>query len=242
MTPDMNEMQHARDALRFWVERVGRIAGLKDAHQKSDSDEITAFAVTTDRGERYILKNITAKLNAKRVETEYDLLQHLQAFDVPVAVPIPSDNGQLGVEDQDRIYLLYPMLPVDRAPPTDIGRAYANIALPGLHLSGSLDETRLGVTKADQRRIPYDRIRLADQYLLFFDGADHRSFLGHPAGPGRPERDPRFQELIKLSTTAFLDAYLKKDPTALAWLQGTGMKKALGADGAWELKTPGRVK
>jgi predicted dienelactone hydrolase len=122
------------------------------------------------------------------------------------------------------------------------GRAYANIALPGLHLSGSLDQTRLGVTQAEQRRVPYDRIRLADQYLLFFDGADHRSFLGHPAGPGRPERDPRFHQLIKLSTTAFLDAYLKKDPTALAWLGGGGMKRALGADGVWEMKTPGQVK
>ena len=136
MTPDMNEMQHARDALRFWVERVGRIAGLKDAHQKSDSDEITAFAVTTDRGERYILKNITAKLNAKRVETEYDLLQHLQAFDVPVAVPIPSDSAQLCVEDQDRIYLLYPVLPVDHdITPADTQRVYANIgaAVARLH-------------------------------------------------------------------------------------------------------------
>ncbi len=116
------------------------------------------------------------------------------------------------------------------------GRSYANIALPGLHMSGSRDETRLGVTAADERRIPYDRIRLADQYLMFFDGADHRSFLGHPAGPDRPQRDPRFQQLIKMSTSAFLDAYLKNDPEAKAWLRGPGVKKALAKDGVWEFK------
>lgn len=116
------------------------------------------------------------------------------------------------------------------------GQSYGNIALPGLHISGSADEARLGMTKAHERRIPFDHIRLADQYLLLFDGADHRSFLGHPPGPERPPRDPRFQQLIKMSTTAFWDAYLKGEPAAKNWLTGGGLRRALGTDGTWEIR------
>ena len=121
-------MQQAQDALRSWAQRVGRIVELEAAPHGLVNAEITAFAVGTDRGKRFILKNIAGKLNAQRIETEYALLVHLQSCGVPVAVPILSDSGQLILKDQERIYVLYPMLPVDHdTRHLGIKQVYANI-------------------------------------------------------------------------------------------------------------------
>ncbi|MBN1936295.1 MAG: phosphotransferase [Anaerolineae bacterium] len=152
----MAEIQRARDALRFWAQRIGPAAGLEAAHQNWAGGEATVWAVTTERGERFILKNVAGGPAVKRIETEYDLLRHLQASGVPVAVPILSDDGQPGVEDQGRIYLLYPLLPVDHdIPPTDIKHVYAHIgaAVARLHKAlavypGHIDSWTMNLPRA----------------------------------------------------------------------------------------------
>ncbi len=135
---ESGEMGRARAVLLSWARRVGPIAGLEAAYQGWAGGEATAFAVTTERGEQFVLKNIRGKLNAERVDTEYDLLRHLQASGVPVAVPVPPDGGRLCVEDRDGVYLLYPMLPVDHAVPSDgVEQVYAHIgaAVARLHVA-----------------------------------------------------------------------------------------------------------
>ncbi len=132
----MTEIQRARDALGFWTKHIGPITGLEVTHQNRAGGEVAVWTATTEHGEQFILKDITGNLNARRVKTEYDLLRHLQAHGVPVAVPVLSDDGQPDVKDQERLYLLYPLLPDDHSiPPADIKRVYANIgaAVARLH-------------------------------------------------------------------------------------------------------------
>jgi len=133
-----SEMRRARAALGAWAGHIGPIAALEVAHPGWAGGEATAFAVTTKRGERFILKNAAGKLNAERIDTEYNLLRHLQAFGVPVALPILPDSGQLCVRDQNDVYLLYPMLPADHTiAPTGVEQVYANIgaAVARLHVA-----------------------------------------------------------------------------------------------------------
>jgi Ser/Thr protein kinase RdoA (MazF antagonist) len=133
-----SEMRRARAALCAWAGHIGPIAALDVEHPGRAGGEATAFAVATKRGEQFVLKNIAGSLNAERIGTEYKLLRHLQAFGVPVAVPILPDSGQLCVRDQDGVYLLYPMLPADHAiPPGGIEEVYANIgaAVARLHMA-----------------------------------------------------------------------------------------------------------
>ena len=135
----MTEIRRARDALGFWAQRIGPIVGLEAAHQGWAGDETTTFTVTTECGERFILKNIAGSPNAERIGTEYDLLRHLHAFRVPVAVPVLPDSGQLCVEDRERLYVLYPLLPADHTvPPTDVERVYANIGAAVARLHSAL--------------------------------------------------------------------------------------------------------
>jgi predicted dienelactone hydrolase len=127
------------------------------------------------------------------------------------------------------------------SPPVPVYRGrfeevYAGIRIPGLHLVGTLDESRNTRTKSDDRRIPYDNIDKADQYLVTLNGADRDVFSGRVRpGPGS-DNEAQGQDLVRMSTTAFLDAYLKQDDEAQTWLRDGGLKAALGKRGVFEQK------
>jgi predicted dienelactone hydrolase len=118
---------------------------------------------------------------------------------------------------------------------SDYSIAFSKIKIPVFHMTGTLDDSPIGETKAADRRVPFDRINHADQFLVTFRDADHMVFSGHLAGQNG-ERDAFFQKFILSSSTAFWDAYLKGDATAKAWLTGKGFQTALGDDGKFEEK------
>jgi len=122
----------------------------------------------------------------------------------------------------------------------DLDAAFGAIHIPVLHMTGTLDDSPLGETKAAERRIPYDHIHGADQYLVTFEGGDHMVFSGRlMEGSERAAKDAVFQDLILQGTTAFWDAYLKGDAAAKSWL-AHGYAKALGKDGRIEEKLTGK--
>jgi predicted dienelactone hydrolase len=122
----------------------------------------------------------------------------------------------------------------------DLESAFAPIHIPILHMTGTLDDSPLGETSAAERRIPYDHIHGADQYLVTFTGGDHMIFSGHLMERSeRGAKDARFQDLILQGTTAFWDAYLKGDAGAKSWL-ARGYGAVLGKDGRIEEKLVGK--
>ena len=118
----------------------------------------------------------------------------------------------------------------------DFDRAYGKINMPILHMTGTLDDSPIGDTKAAERRIPFDHIHALDQYLVIFQGGDHMIFAGQRRRASQGEKDPHFRDLILQGTTAFWDAYLKSDAAAKAWLSRGGYAGVLGADGKLEVK------
>ena len=124
----------------------------------------------------------------------------------------------------------------------DLDRAFGGIAVPCLHMTGTRDDSPIGETKAVDRRLPFDHITRADQYLVVFNGGDHMVFSGRPrtAAPAKGAKDALFQALIRQATTAFWDAYLLGEPRARTWLLEGGLLSLLGTDGALEIKVFGR--
>ena len=138
------------------------------------------------------------------------------------------------------------------APPRNKERydkAFGAVKVPCLHMTGTLDDSPVSDVKAADRRVPFDRIHLADQYLIVFEGGDHMTFAdsrgSHAFGklvgdrPGmRGDRslDAHFQELIRSTSTAFWDAYLRDDAAAKAWLTEGACKEALGKEATFEKK------
>jgi predicted dienelactone hydrolase len=115
-----------------------------------------------------------------------------------------------------------------------LDRAFGKIKIPVLHMTGTEDSSPIGETKPEERRVPFDHIRGADQFLLTLNGGDHMSFAGlSPKQP--PEKEKLFKELVCESSAAFWDAYLKGDARAKAWLTND-FKTVLAADGTFEIK------
>jgi hypothetical protein len=102
-------------------------------------------------------------------------------------------------------------------------------------MTGTEDYSPIGETKPEQRRVPFDHISAADQYLLTFKGGDHMVFSGRSLLTPNSQ-DQAFQDLILQSSTAFWDAYLKGDSKAKGWLRGDGFSTMLGARGVFEKK------
>ena len=126
-----------------------------------------------------------------------------------------------------------------------LDQAFGPIKIPCLHMTGTLDDSPIGDTKAAERRLPFDHMRLADQYLVTFAGGDHMIFSGRPrrtealAAPGwrgSGAKDSLFQELIRTVTAAFWDAYLRDDAQAKTWLAGDGCEAMLGENARFEKK------
>lgn len=118
----------------------------------------------------------------------------------------------------------------------DLDRTWAKVRIPILHMTGTKDVAALGPQDWKLRRIPFDHIRAAGQYLVIFEGGDHLVYSGRRAGRGEGSKDERFHSLICQATLAFLDGYLLQDAAARRWLDDGGLAAELGADGRVERK------
>ena len=146
-------------------------------------------------------------------------------------------NGREGPLADTRIRAAIAMsTPARRRDSAVLDRMYGSIAVPCFHMTGTRDSSPIGDTKAEDRRLPFDHMTAADNYLLTLNGGNHMVFSGIPAKLGGGERDDRFHELILMSSTAFWDAYLKADAKAKAWLAGGAFAKSLDGDGTFEVK------
>jgi predicted dienelactone hydrolase len=120
----------------------------------------------------------------------------------------------------------------------DLDRAFSEVKIPILHVTGTGDDSPLRALDPKERRVPFDHIHGADQYLLILKGGDHMVFSGHRVG-GDWSGDAAAHELICMASMAFLDAYLKDDAKARQWLAGGGFAAALGDAGTFEVHRAG---
>lgn len=149
---------------------------------------------------------------------------------------VGAGRGKITIDG--RIRAAIPMsAPVIRGP---LGLTRTNIydaiAIPCLHMTGTLDNSPIGDTKAADRRFPYDCIGKADQYLIIFNGCNHKIFSGPSGRAVSTPPNELFWKLILGSTTAFWQTYLKEDTQAGVWLQKGRLKQYLGANAAMEQK------
>ena len=88
---------------------IGDVVACEPLHHKG-----TVFHLTTDRGARFILKDIVKDIGGhrrtERLMAQYRVLLHLHAAQVPVAVPLLAQDGRPFVQDEDKIYTLTPEL------------------------------------------------------------------------------------------------------------------------------------
>jgi len=114
--------------------------------------------------------------------------------------------------------------PVPRAMPESV---FAKVEVPVFHMTGTRDDSPIGETSAAARRIPFDKIDGAKQYLLILRDGDHMVFA-------RPQT-PAEAKLLQETSTAFWQAYLEDSAGALRWLDNE-FRDELGRQGTFEVK------
>jgi len=88
-------------------------------------------------------------------------------------------------------------------PVAERDQAFEKITIPVFYMTGTLDDSPIGETKAAERRIPFDKTDHAETCLVTFNGADHMTFSGHFVPRAS---DAGFQPLICAGSVAFWDA------------------------------------
>ena len=102
--------------------------------------------------------------------------------------------------------------------------SWNDLSKPMMVITGSKDVAPIGRETPSSRREPFERAKPGNKYLLFIEGATHSSYQGK----GRAlqlDRDAPGDEALTMITSvtasamlAFLDAYLKDEGSAKAYL------------------------
>ncbi|MEK7952161.1 alpha/beta hydrolase family protein [Luteolibacter soli] len=141
-----------------------------------------------------------------------------------------------GQGDRPRLSLVEPRIDaavmMSPSPPRvgDPAKAFANVKIPCLLMTGTRDESPIGNTTPEDRLKVFPALQQAPAWEVVFDQATHMDF----GQRGRAEDTSRYHKAILALTTAFWDAELKGDSEAKAWLNGEGAKSVLVAADRWE--------
>jgi predicted dienelactone hydrolase len=150
------------------------------------------------------------------------------------AMTMPDGRAGQARDPRVRAMLLLSPAPPRDPPGLSYGQILSAVAIPGLHvMGGTHDRSPMGFTDPAERRVPYDHIHGADQYLLVLDGARHATFSREfVSSPDDPDRLRVLTRTGQVSLT-FWDAVLRGDTAARTWLRG-GVDVA--EEGSWEWK------
>lgn len=113
--------------------------------------------------------------------------------------------------------------------------AFARVATPMLHLTGTEDAGLIEGVGPEARRVPYDAIRGAAQALAVLEGADHFAFAGEGPEWVRARSAP-FTPRAAAMCVLFLDAVLRGDAGARARLAAGSVRPPLLDADSFETK------
>jgi predicted dienelactone hydrolase len=98
--------------------------------------------------------------------------------------------------------------------------AFGAVEIPWVLMTGTKDLAPIGHADLKSRLAVYHALRGAPKYEVVLHNAEHSVFTDR-ALPGDAEpRNPNHHRVILALSTAFWDAYLRRDAEALAWLHG----------------------
>src|SRR5208283_2074356 len=113
--------------------------------------------------------------------------------------------------------------------------AFTKIMIPILHIIGGKERRAFTDSQVADHRAPYDHINGSEQYLITLVESDQAN-LSDRHSVSVHERDGPAQEIVRVSTTKFWDAYVKGNSASKTWLTNGGLDLALGSSGKVEKK------
>ena len=113
--------------------------------------------------------------------------------------------------------------------------AFGKVKIPWLLMTGTQDVSPIGDADLKSRLAVYPALPTGGKYELVLYGAKHSVFTDRPL-PETEKRNPNHHRAILAISTAFWDAWLKKDARARAWLDGNGPRSVLEKNDRWQRK------
>lgn len=123
----------------------------------------------------------------------------------------------------------------------DVNKAFANVTLPWLLMTGTKDIANIGgspigAANIESRYAVYPALPASNKYELVLDGAEHSVFTDRALPGESGQRNPKHHPIILALSTAFWDTYLRQDAAARQWLDGEGAKAILDEKDRWQRK------
>jgi predicted dienelactone hydrolase len=136
-----------------------------------------------------------------------------------------------------RIKAAMPMSPSMPRDGGDAKRAFGDVKIPWLLMTGTKDDSPIGNITADSRLKVFPGLPAGDKYELVLFDALHSAFTDRVLEGGANKRNPNHHKAIQAISTAFWDAYLMDNADAKKWLKSPKLVQAvLEKNDRWQAK------
>lgn len=115
----------------------------------------------------------------------------------------------------------------------DPAKAFGNIRIPCLLMTGTEDDSPIGNQTPQDRLKVFPHLQQAPAWQVVFEGATHMDF-GQRTLRGTELKDTRYHKAILALTTAFWDSTLQNNANAATWLKGKGARSVLEPKDVWQ--------
>ena len=114
--------------------------------------------------------------------------------------------------------------------------AFGSVRIPWMLMTGTEDVSPIGGIDLESRLAVYPALPAGGKYEVVLFGAKHSAFGDGTQRRGDGARNPNHHRVIVALSTAFWDAYLKKDDAAKTWIDGGGPTSVLEEKDRWQRK------
>lgn len=118
----------------------------------------------------------------------------------------------------------------------DAKRAFAQVKVPWLLMTGTHDEAIIGGQTAASRQGVFPALPPGQKYEVVLKDAEHSAFTDRALPGDALPRNPNHHHVMRAFSTAFFDSVLKGDAAARAWLDGKGAEALLEKGDRWQKK------
>ncbi|MDR1289777.1 MAG: hypothetical protein LBK06_01100, partial [Planctomycetaceae bacterium] len=208
-------VQHPGSDEWTWKGKIRIVKELRDSYEQNWNCRTRAEDL------RFVLDSFSRLLESGKLEWLRADVNNVgvSGYDIGSLGPLllsgqmPPDQGR-SLRDE-RVKAVVAMSPPVRNPGLDNSKVYAEIKIPALFITGTKDNGIIGVTKAHQRRIPFDCMTSRDRYLVIFNDGDHQVYAGALFSVSNLfRRDSAYQAAITQVSSYFWLAHLAKENQA----------------------------
>ncbi|MFZ4506105.1 MAG: alpha/beta hydrolase family protein [Fimbriimonas sp.] len=116
----------------------------------------------------------------------------------------------------------------------DPKESFGSVKIPWMLMTGTKDVSPIGNQTYESRLKVFPALPEGSKYQVVLKDAEHSAFSEGALRGDRIPRNPNHHRVVLALSTAFWDAYLRNDPAAKAWLDGSGARSVLQSGDSWQ--------